>query len=84
MQYEINKNKTLIAILNILSVNPNEQTPLITNNLKLFIDNLVIIVMDKYSEYEDILEGDQSEKTNFDLEDDEKSKKDIVKIFICI
>lgn len=77
MQYEINKNKTLIAILNILSVNPMEQNPLITNNLKLFIDNLIMIIEDKYSEYEDILEGDQSEKTNFDLDSEEKSKIDV-------
>ena len=78
MQYEVNKNKTLIAIVNILSVNPDEQSPLIIKNLKLLVDNLIIIVKDKYSEYEEILEGDQSEKTNFDLEEDEKSKIEVI------
>ena len=78
MQYEVNKNKTLIAIVNTLSVNPDEQNPLILKNLKLLIDNLIILVKDKYSEYEDILENDQSEKTNFDLTDDEKSKVEVI------
>lgn len=77
MQYEVNKNKTLIAIMNTLSVNPDEQNPFILKNLKLLVDNLIIIIKDKYSEYEDVMENDQSEKTNFDLEDDEKSKVEV-------
>ncbi len=76
-QYENNKNKTLIAIVKILSINPNEQNAFIIKNFKLLIDNLIKIVKDKYSEYEDVLENDQSEKTNFELTDDEKSKVEV-------
>ena len=84
MQYEVNKNKTLIAIIKTLSVHPDEQNPFIIKNLKLLVDNLIILVKDKYSEYEDVLGTDHSEKTNFDLTDDEKSKAEvkIMKIFV--
>jgi hypothetical protein len=48
----------------------------------LLVDNLIKIVKDKYSEYEDVLENDQSEKTNFDLTDDEKSKVEVKNFII--
>lgn len=78
MQYETNKNKTLMAIINTLTLKPQEQNPIILKNLKLLIDNLIIIIKDKYSGCEEFTENSQSEKTNFELSsNDDKSKFEV-------
>lgn len=72
-QFEVQKNKTLLAIISLITLNPEHQNPIITKNIKYLIDNLIILVKEKYDDFEDHME-EISEKTNFELEDDENHK----------
>lgn len=77
-QYEVHKNKTLIAIVSIITLNPKDQHPLISMNMKLLLDSLIYLVRDKYEDFDDILEEIHSEKTNFEVEDEEIHHKNSV------
>ena len=81
-QYEVHKNKSLIAIISLLIINPKEQHELISKNIKIILDNLIILVKEKYEDINDNIEEMHSEKTNFELDEEEKTKILNVNFFI--
>jgi len=72
-QFEVQKNKTLLSIMSLITLNPQHQNPIINKNIKILIDNLISLVKEKYDDFEDNME-EVSEKTNFELEDEETQK----------
>jgi hypothetical protein len=72
-QFEVQKNKTLLSIMSLITLNPQLQIPIINKNIKILIDNLISLVKEKYDDFEDNME-EVSEKTNFELEDEETQK----------
>ena len=79
-QFEVQKNKTLLAIISLITINPQNQHATIAKNMKFLIDNLISLVKEKYDDFEDNLE-EVSEKTNFELEDEENNKNNEVNYF---
>ncbi len=75
--FEVQKNKTLLAIISLITLNPENQNPNISKNIKFLIDNLIILIKEKYDDFEDHLE-EISEKTNFELEEEENQKLNYV------
>ena len=76
-QFEVQKNKILLAIMSLITLNPQHQNPTITKNIKFLIDNLISMVKEKYDDFDDNME-EVSEKTNFELEDEENNKNNEV------
>lgn len=76
-QFEVQKNKLLLAIMSLITLNPQHQNPIIAKNIKFLIDNLISLVKEKYDDFEDNME-EVSEKTNFELEDEENHKNNEV------
>ncbi len=81
-QFEVQKNKILLAIMSLITLNPQHQNPTITKNIKFLLDSLICFVKEKYNDFEDNME-EVSEKTNFELEDEENHKNNEVRIIIC-
>lgn len=76
-QFEVQKNKTLIAIMSLITLNPEHQNQVIIKSTKIIIDSLISLVKEKYDDFDDNLE-EVSEKTNFELEDEENNKNNEV------
>jgi len=76
--YEVQKNKSLLAIISLITINPQHQHLVIKTKMNFLLDNLINLVKEKYDDFEDNLE-EVSEKTNFELDDEENNKNNEVK-----